>query len=122
MKYVGWSIIDKATHMPARLDGVPLVSLEADEAKDMRAILEGIDRIRSDKACWVSFVKQQRLLAKKWQARQLRTNECAASRSFTGFCGQGRSKTDALRGRRREATWTTDRQTARDDQAGRWVL
>jgi hypothetical protein len=86
MKDVGWSIIAKARHTPVRLDGVPLVSVEADEANDIKAILEGIDRIRSDKACRVSFVKQ-RLLVKKWQASQLRTNEFAASRSFTGFCG-----------------------------------
>jgi ferredoxin len=43
----GWSIIDQATHEPARLDGVPLAAMEAEEAKHMLVILRSIDRVRT---------------------------------------------------------------------------
>jgi len=43
----GWSIIDRATHEPARLDGIPLSAMDAEEAKHMLAILRGIDRVRT---------------------------------------------------------------------------
>ena len=55
-----WSIIDQATQEPARLDGVPLSSMEAEEAKHMLVILKGIDRVRSASRKSASIAKKMR--------------------------------------------------------------
>jgi hypothetical protein len=56
----GWSIIDRATHEPARLDGIPLSAMEAEEAKHMLAILRGIDRVRTASKRAASFANKIR--------------------------------------------------------------
>ncbi|WP_245306723.1 MULTISPECIES: hypothetical protein [unclassified Rhizobium] len=55
-----WSIIDQATLEPARLDGVPLSSMEAEEARHMLIILKGIDRVRSASRKSASIAKRTR--------------------------------------------------------------
>ena len=55
-----WSIVDQATQEPARLDGVPLSSMEAEEAKHMLVILKGIDRVRSASRKSASIAKKIR--------------------------------------------------------------
>ncbi|MBB4239095.1 hypothetical protein [Rhizobium esperanzae] len=54
-----WAIIDIATDAPARLDGIPLVTMEAAEARHMLRILYDIDRIRTNSKWWAKLVKKR---------------------------------------------------------------
>ncbi|MGO6791406.1 hypothetical protein ACCT17_35945 [Rhizobium ruizarguesonis] len=54
-----WAIIDKATDAPARLDGIPLVTMDAAEARHMLRILYGIDRIRNNSQWWAKLAKKR---------------------------------------------------------------
>lgn len=54
-----WTIIDKATDAPARLDGIPLVTMEAVEAKHMLRILDGIDRVQASSKWWAKQARKR---------------------------------------------------------------
>lgn len=54
-----WAVIDEATGAPARLDGIPLVRMEATEARHMLCILDGIDRIRTTSKWWAELSKER---------------------------------------------------------------
>ncbi len=58
-----WSIIDEATHEPARLDGIPLSSMAADEAKYMLKILKGLERVRKASKRSAKLAKRSRTKA-----------------------------------------------------------
>jgi len=98
----GWSIIDRATHEPARLDGIPLSAMEADEAKHMLAILKGIDRVRTASKRAASFANKRRANTSPTAAnpqisadfemlRPLR-GDCARCGSCTQICGRARNE------------------------------
>lgn len=54
-----WAIIDNATDAPVRLDGIPLVTMEAAEARHMLRILDGIDQIRTTSKWWANLAKKR---------------------------------------------------------------
>ncbi|MDR9772860.1 hypothetical protein [Rhizobium hidalgonense] len=54
-----WAIVDIATDAPARLDGIPLVTMEAAEARHMLRILYGIDQIRTNSRWWAKLAKKR---------------------------------------------------------------
>ncbi len=84
----GWSIIDRATHEPARLDGVPLSAMDAEEAKHMLAILRGIDRVRTASKKAAAFANKKRGNTSRTAASSQTNIDFGMLRSFKGDCAR----------------------------------
>ncbi|WP_072374008.1 hypothetical protein [Rhizobium tibeticum] len=107
MEGSGWSIIDQATHEPARLDGVPLAAMEAEEAKHMLAILRSIDRVRTASKRLASANRKRsdttqiaanpQIDAAFEALRPFKTG-CARCGSCTGICRKAPAEADAAIG------------------------
>ncbi|CDM61570.1 hypothetical protein [Rhizobium favelukesii] len=87
MEGSGWSIIDQATHEPARLDGVPLAAMEAEEAKHLLAILRSIDRVRTASRRLASANRKRSDTTQTEANRQIDAN-FEALRPFKAYCAR----------------------------------
>ncbi|WP_088702674.1 hypothetical protein [Rhizobium sp. R693] len=97
-----WSIIDQATQEPARLDGVPLSSMDAVEAKHMLAILKGIDRLRSASRKSVSMAKKMRPQSVMVSSPPIVYEMFEMLRPLTGSIAQAALMNQDIRPRRHE--------------------
>ncbi|MBB3319797.1 hypothetical protein FHT77_005714 [Rhizobium sp. BK181] len=96
-----WSIIDEATLEPARLDGVPLATMEAVEAKYMLKILQGLDRVRKASKRSASMVKKHGIKTVRISPVQPVTDafaplkplgvDCSFCVACNGSCKRGKS-------------------------------
>ncbi|KQV83484.1 hypothetical protein ASC90_20790 [Rhizobium sp. Root1220] len=97
-----WSIIDQATHEPARLDGIPLAEMRVDEAKHMLAILKGIDRVKAASRKSAAMGKKMRteganatpplVVNDILQTLRRPMGDCSRCGLCTGMCSQKREE------------------------------